>query len=144
MLQWPLSDRNIQGTSWWNIWKLVNGTLERNYTKAKNESIHKKVHESVFKHVLVKTVPWAGMSVKNLTARFSHTAFNPFLIWLFRAIFRWGSAKLHLRSLFLIETCCSNKKKQIYRLSKVYSKIAKNNLLTSAFFMISLSMEVCC
>ena len=33
--------------------ELVDGTHERDQTKAKNASVHKKVHESVLKYVLL-------------------------------------------------------------------------------------------
>ena len=132
--------------------ELVDGTLERDFTKATFTSVWswiyiKKVRQGVFKYFLLKCT-----TNRDVLKRICLTGAFIQHFTHFKALFRWGSVKLHFQSFILIETCYSHRKWQIYRPSEVFSKIAKKSLLTLAVFitllikiyMIFLPMEVCC
>ena len=106
----------------------------------------KKVHQGIFRYLLLKCTTTGDVFKR--TCLIDAFILSPFLVGIFKAIFRWGRVKLQPRSFILIETCYSHQKRQIYRPSKV----PKEKLLTSAVFitllikiyMILLPMEVCC
>ena len=81
----------------------------------------KKVYESVLKYVLLNST-----LNRDVCKRTCYNPFNPVLTGLFRVLFRLGSAKLHLRSLFLML------QPQIHIPSCTFFKLTK---LTSAFFI---------
>ena len=78
--------------SLYSIKKLVDGTLERECTKASNASTWgsfyiKEVHEGAFKHVVLNYTINRGCLQKNLSDRCLHAALNTFLFGFFRALF---------------------------------------------------------
>ena len=78
--------------------ELVDRTVERDFTqKPQMRSFIKKVYESVFKYVLLNCT-----LNRDVCKRTWYNPFNPVSTGLFRVLFRWGSAKLQLRSLFLM------------------------------------------